>query len=509
MLRNSPEKGLRGLLFVGVLCVGVVSVVEEGQVAASEEDTVRLNAFSACVAITGSDECVTPRPFQPVDFELLEINKIHDIGESNFEFSMYGNNQATILVDGIPFARYWQLDDPDNYVFHPMVFGRYVFNNAMDEKFQAEIEEITERVASALPNGGIAPYYPNHYPLNRMRGPDLMYSAISQSEILAGYMRLDKAVESEQINELLNKVLKGLFLKYEEGGVNLGVAQLELPMFRSNPEVILNGWFHSLLHMNDYALVYDDVDVANYVHENLKFFVDNYSVWYDEKRNITLYSDTSPHRIVITLDAESQDIALVYRSKDARISSYYFNPVEDFDNLYSAFDFRIIHQNDRRLTVGLTCSGLFDTFVTSNGPFVVNIRDGGYSPYRASPDSTGEMYELKSVFQDEMHSVELALPDSSDGLICGYPTNFSKANDKNFYHMQHIVALLYLAKTSSYEDKKLDAKLRAIAVDWLAQTDDFGEAEELDFEDPQVVLDSINRGKMLKPITDVSVLLPE
>lgn len=504
---------MKNLFYFGVLLVGVVSVVGGEQLVASDEDAVLklpvLDASSACVAITGSDKCVTPNPFQPADFESLEINKIHDIGDPNFDFSMYGNNQATILVDGVPFARYWQLDDPDNYVFHPMVFGRYVFNSATDEEFQAEVKEITERATVALPNGGVAPYYPNHYPLNRMRGPDLMYSAISQSEILAGYMKLDQAVDSEQVDELLDKVLKALFFKYEEGGVNLDVAQLELPMFRSNPEIILNGWLHALLHMNDYALIYDDIDVANYVHENLQFFVDNYSVWYDEQRNISLYSDTSPHRVVITLDKEDQDIALVYKPKDTRLSSYFFDPVEDIDDEYSSYDFRVVHRNNLRLTVGLTCSRLFDTFVTSNAPFSLSIRGGGYSPYRASPDATGETHELHSVFQNDVHSVELALPESEDELICGYPTNFSKENGKNFYHMQHIVALLYLAQTSSYVDENLDAKLRSIALEWLSRTDDFIEGDGVEFEEPQVVLDSINRGKVLTPIQDVSLLISE
>jgi hypothetical protein len=128
---------------------------------------------------------IKPAPFQPTEHDMRATIGIYDTGQGDFEFSMYGNNQSTIIVNGVPFARYWQLEDPNQYVFHPMVWGRYVFNNADNPDFRKNLPSISEQIGVSLPNGGLTFYYPNHYPLNRMRGPEIIYSAISQSEILA------------------------------------------------------------------------------------------------------------------------------------------------------------------------------------------------------------------------------------------------------------------------------------------------------------------------------------
>lgn len=501
----------KGLIITGSVCLlGIIAVVGGGIVLTpgDEKPLPVLEPASACISITGADQCITPKPFQPTDFESSIVSKAYDARDPELGLSTDYKSRV-LFVDDVPFKKYWQMDNPNTYVFHPMGFGRYIFGNALDSEFQTKVASITQRATFELPNGGRAAYYPNHYPLNRMLGPDLMYSAISQSEMLAGYMKLDRAVDSEQSRKLLDQVLKALFFRHKEGGVNLGVAQLEMPMFRSNPEIILNGWLHALLHLNDYALAYEDAEISEYLVKNLNFFADNHGAWYDEKRNISRYSDTSPHRVVVELEQADQDIALVYRPRDARLSSYFFKPVEDLDNRYSSYDFRVVNRNGKRLTVGLTCSSLFDTYMVSNGPFSLDIRDGGYSPHRATPDASGETHTLTSVAEEGVHQVELALPDGQSELICGYPTNFAKANGKNYYHMQHIVALLYLAKTSSYEDDQLDARLRGIALEWLARSDDFDVGEPLEFEEPHKVLDGLNRGKLLTPIEDVSLLLSE
>ena len=49
--------------------------------------------------------------------------KVYDTGRDDF-FSMYGNSQKTILIEDVTFAQYWQLENPNQYVFYPIVWVR-------------------------------------------------------------------------------------------------------------------------------------------------------------------------------------------------------------------------------------------------------------------------------------------------------------------------------------------------------------------------------------------------
>ena len=91
-------------------------------------------------------------------------------------------------------------------------------------------------------------------------------------------------------------------------------------------------------------------------------------------------------------------------------------------------------------------------------------------------------------------------------MIRGYPTNFAKANKKNFYHGQHVVALKYLAKTGAFENPDLKEQLVEISDSWFERTHDFKERHISDFEPLQKVLDSINRGKMLTQMKTIDQL---
>lgn len=476
-----------------------------------------------CVTLIG-EPCTTIDAYQPSSEKMKNVTPIYDTGVDDFTFTMYGNKQATIIVENVPFAKYWQLNDPKKYVFHPMVYGRYVFEN-VDEIPLDTLLKITERTAVRLPDAaGNAWYYPNHYPLNRMKGPDLVYSAISQSEILAGYLRYHLENPSLKTFNLLQSALKPLFYPHSRGGVDLGVAQLELPLFRSNPEIILNGWLHALLHLNDYAKIMGSNEIAHYVQSNLKFFAKNHEAWYDNARSISRYSDTSPQRIVVTPSSSDQTFKVVFKSRVTELPNYTFEPVLDLNNEYSAFDTRILAVNpaNNKRTMAVNCSTLFDTVLASDAAFSIAVKEGGYSPYRATPSGSGKWQTIvASAFEGtvmgtvkdpvespaakHIYSATLSLPDEE--LICGYPTNFSKANKTNFYHMQHIVALMYLSKDSVYEDHDLNEELEEIALRWLQRTGQF-EPKELQFEHPQKVLSSINRGKVRQPFKDIEELIP-
>ena len=152
----------------------------------------------------------------------------------------------------------------------------------------------------------------------------------------------------------------------------------------------------------------------------------------------------------------------------------------------------------------LSCSGFFDSVLVSDSPFKMKIRSGGYSPTSSSPTNDGDWHYLISepILEQNLHKIVLP----NEKLICGYPTNFSKANNKNFYHMQHIVALLYLANYPSFTDNNLTNRLKEIAKEWYQNTKNFKYRKLDDFENPQAVLSSINRGKFIVQINDANAL---
>ena len=133
-------------------------------------------------------------------------------------------------------------------------------------------------------------------------------------------------------------------------------------LFRSNPEIILNGWLHALLHLNDYADCNEMMPaIASYVEKNLDFFADNHAVWYDEKRNISRYSDTSPQRSSYShLRRRVSTLTVIYKAHDPRLKHYTITPVLDLENEFSAFDVRIVAVNEKnhKMTMVVTCSEL-------------------------------------------------------------------------------------------------------------------------------------------------------
>ena len=347
-------------------------------------------AFSSSEICARMDlECHVVTPFQPSAAQMEPVSAVHHVPDST---------ERTLAIDGIPFSRYWLLGDEQTYVFHPSKFGEYVLSNVKNESFRQNLPLLTARIAVDLPNGSLAFYYPNHYPLNRMRGPDLMYSAYGQASILQAYLRFHLLQDTGESLHLLKSVRDAMFFPYERGGVDLGVAQLELPLFRSNPEIILNGWLHALLVLANYAFVMDDRNVSDYVRRNLQFFAKYHKVWYDDDRNISRYSDTSPHRVTARVSSIDQSFWVIYRSKVTELKNYIVSPVVDLENEYSAFDVRINHLNtkNRLITMSITCSGLFDTLLVSDEPFgPLRIRGGGYDPVRATPSATGRWHNLK------------------------------------------------------------------------------------------------------------------
>lgn len=493
---------LRPMILGMVLAALIASffLKREAYIAQTADDAT---LYAACAAVD-AEPCIIPSPFQPPAAAVNAIGTIYHKKERETQgLAQFADaHQKTLLVDGVPFSQYWQLANPDSYVFHPMAFGRYVFRHASDPSFRKTLPELLHRVSVKLPNGGAAIYYPKHYPLNRMRGPGYVYSAISQSSILAGFVRNDQLERTAQSRRMVEQIKKAMFFDHTLGGIELaGVAQLELPLFNSNPEIVLNGWLFSLLQLNDYAQLYHDRATAEYVRKNLRFFADHHAVWYDHARNISRYSDTSPHKVILQYRGKAlpTDLAVIYKSKVPELPNYAIAPVNDPKSARSNFTVRVTDTdtNAKRLNMELTCSGLFDTYVVSRADFTLELRDGGYQRRGGIPTGGGKWHRLTSIPNtgDGLSIVPVTLDKGE--LICGYPTNFATKNNTNFYHMYHIIALLALADNPSFADTKLTQQLAAIAREWYVNTAHMPMAGVEDVDSPHYVLKAVNGAKTI------------
>lgn len=427
------------------------------------------------------------------------FGKILFEGEEGFDFSLYGNDQKTIVYDGVIYSRYWQLKDKKAYVLHPMVFGRYVFNNSdslsQNEDFKKAINSISYNLPGTKSK---AFYYPDYYPLNRMSGPDLMYSAISQSEILAGIIKLEQKNNNYRL--LVDSIKEALLLDYYKGGVNLSnKALLEIPLFRSSPEIILNGWLHALLHLNDYCRIYEDSAAIEILKSNINFLSQNISDWYNEDLNISLYSNTTPYYLKIkTIDSYLPNHAIVnYTSLVEGFKNQRVTLFTDDTSHYGAYDNHFRNVKDSSANVYLTFSTMFDTKLLMCKEFSVEFNVGEYIPLKSTPNLKGETIKLQSIYDEENKYYYVDFNSIKEKLFLGYPTNFNKANKKNYYHVQHILAMLYLAHYSPYIADDIKRTLIETSKTWYYNTLKYKYMDISKFEKPQKVLDGILRGKVI------------
>jgi len=418
-------------------------------------------------------------------------------------------NQKTIINDNIPFSRYWQLKDKKAFVLHPMVLGRYIYNNAEKLASDTVFKEKLKQVGYQLSNGnGMAYYYPEHYPLNRMLGPDIAYSAISQSEILSGFMKINEY--SSLYKDELKSSFDALVFDYYKGGVNLAdKALLEIPLIRSAPEIILNGWLYALLHLNDYVRIYKDTMATRVLHSNLEFMAQNIDVWYDQENNISLYSDMSPYRGKI----EFTDAQL---KSDYDLSIRYVSKVKDFkdqlielneDTLkYGAYDNHITFKKDNTVGLYFNYGSFFETVIESDSEFQLSFYNGSYDPLRSSPNSKGDHIKLNSKGNLATGKYYVNISETKTNMFAGYPTNFSKKGNKNHYHVIHIVGILYLVNNVEDLDPQVKETLILAAKKWYLNTLNYEHYDIKKFSSPQSILDGINRGKTIIDTDSISTL---
>lgn len=384
-----------------------------------------------------------------------------------------------------------------------MALGRFLGLLSCNEPVEKYLAAAV-RTAYQLPNGGLLWYYPDNYNLNRFLGPDISPSAIAQARILGGIVELDRRCGLD-LFELARKIFLGLAFPYYQGGLNLeDRVLLELPLFRSAPEVVLNGWLHSLLYLYQYAKYYHDSEAEELFVKNVETLAQVLHLFHDANTGLSRYSDLCPYRVrILHPKGKPQELYVFYQSLDPNFDDLVF-PLEAIEGDQSAYDNRVIRSTDAWTDIWLSCSQRYNTFlVAKSSPFSVEFTTGTYDPYRATPASGGEKILLQSKDIGQYQVVHIT--SVRDKLFCGYPTNFSKFG-KNYYHVYHVVALACLLASAELPEGVRET-LGFWMHKWMETIENWDTSHGLTFYDYDDVLEDLVEHHACLVATDWNTLL--
>jgi hypothetical protein len=161
---------------------------------------------------------------------------------------------------------------------------------------------------------------------------------------------------------------------------------------------------------------------------------------------------------------------------------------------YSNYENQILSQDGRSAQVWVSCSQLYDTVLLADtDQMILEVGSGVLDRKQSAPGPNGKTLKLVGVPVDgRTQHITLG---TSNGLICGYPTNFSKSkkdNFYNFYHVYHVVSLMLLALGGDVEVEQQKVLIRW-ALKWYEDMREIQSSEKLGFRDPQELLEGTNR----------------
>lgn len=436
----------------------------------------------------------------------LEEEGVERLGDFPKEDYPYQPRSA-IVKDHLPFYPYYALREGSQHVLHPMALGRFLLRNAegalADESVEAALS-----VAYELPNGGLAWYYPRHYQVARMLGENLKYSSISQGTILAGLTGMAEAGVTDMT--LAEKAYKAMLWPFEKGGVNLADrAVLEMPSFSGPPEIILNGWIDALLHIRDYGEISGNDEAIDFFARNVSFLAEILPEFDSREAGLSRYSDVSPYRVKIRLTSpeDFDSLNVLYRPVFEGLPAIKVDlaPVDDPDD-FSVYENQILRQNGREAFVWISCSQLYETVLASSSEEMsVELSRGTIDRRSTTPGFSGRTMTLESEPSGDYRIVEIS---EEDGLICGYPTNFSKGGTHNYYHVYHVVGLMLIAMSEHIADENRRTLLEW-AVEWKADVERIEKEEGLAFRSFEDMLSDINANQAEVGYTDFSELMSD
>lgn len=412
-----------------------------------------------------------------------------------------------LMKDGIPFYPYYALRDGRTHVVHPMAVGRFLTRNASGAAASDLVSAVT-RIAHELPNGGRAWYYPRHYRVARMLGPHLKYSSISQGTIIAGLTAMsEKGVIGRDLAE---RAFLAMRWPFEKGGVNLADrAVLEMPSFSGPPEIILNGWIDALIHIRDFGEIHRNAEALDFFKRNTAFLATILPNFDDRSSTISRYSDVSPYRAKVRLSTpqDVEALQVLYRPTIDGLPAIRVPltaPANPDDT--SPYDTQLIRQDGREAFVWLACSQMYETVLFSkSAEMTVEMRSGVAGRKATTPGLGGQTLKRDGETQGEYRVVTLS---KNDGLICGYPTNFSKGGTHNYYHAYHVVGLMLLAMSEQVDGADRSALIKW-ALKWKSDIDHIKTTEHLQFRGLHDMLGDINANQARVTYSDFDALLAD
>ena len=444
--------------------------------------------------------CLNPPRFQPSAADEIRFSKTATAPEPSDRLDF-------IAADGLPYSWYPTVPDSERVrILHPGGVGRRLYTLAKDPASAERYLHAMKSVGVRLPNGGWAWYYPRSIRISRLLGPDLKYSGMTAGDVLGGFtevMRLHGATTWCHADD----ALKSLTFPWNEGGVSLnGVALLELPMFRSPPEVVLNGWLHSLLFLHDYAEISHDEGAAELLSDNLAFMAKTLHEYDDQETGLSRYSDATPYKVNIqwAKARTAPKFFVWYTSKHIEISDV----VVKLDELVnppggpSLYDNQILARAEGSAQIQLTATQKFDTYLVCHGaPFSATVDPGLHAYDSTVPRRSGNLIQLDSQPVSNRTGGFHALAINEANLMKGSPTAFSKKGGENYYHVQHIVALLYLSRFKAAQPW-IKEGMEHYARRWMSVMKGGQVPVDRPFSDPQRVLTAMCGGKPIKHATN-------
>ena len=408
------------------------------------------------------------------------------------EAAMPYQTERTLTKDYLPYYPYYALKGSARHVVHPMALGRFIKANSKSEA-AAKIIEAALGIAHRLPNGGLAWYHPRHYRVNRMLGEKLKYSSLAQGTLLAGF-----TVASRDNNQIsmthAAQTYKAMEWPFEKGGVNLaGRVVLEMPSFDGPPEIILNGWIDALLHVRAYARAARDEQALGFFRENVRFLARILPHFDAPADGLSRYSDVSPYKVKITLGTaeDAGGLEVLYRPELPELKPIRV-PLASPENAkgLSIYENHITRISGTTVSAWLSCSQLYETVLLAKSSVLgVELDTGVVNRRQSSPGSGGQTLRLEGQALDPARKFVAFGPKS--GLICGYPTNFSKGGTTNYYHVYHVIGLMLLAMGGDVELIEQRALLDW-AFKWRRDMAKMEKEEGLPFQDPEDLLKRTN-----------------
>ena len=404
--------------------------------------------------------------FQP-QAEKIERYSRFDVNDKN---SITRVSADKLYYRDIPYSTY-----SGEWHFHPGRIGGELARLPLKDGRAARVANAVLNCFIELPNQGAALYYPKTFRLARLRSREYVYSAIAQGQLLAGYARLAQSSvasppERAAWADLATKIAASLLFPFSDGGVNMeGRVLLEVPNFRSPPEIVLNGWMDALIHLHDYLGVGGTAELQSAFDANVATLAKLLPHFDDESSRLSRYSNVSPYRVRVHFRRSLRDmprVGLLYRSHLEGFSAYLIKDLWRDGCAQNYFENQILRFSRPYADVLVSSSSLYDLELQVAADAThMEVSSRPFGIWSAPTGTSARLFVIEPASRAGGDKTVFRLP--SGLLTTGQPTDFAKG--LNFYHTYHVVALLELSRMA--REASARTVLRDMALKWLDYID--------------------------------------